>query len=111
MFRTTTGSFVGEGPYLYSYSYAQLKNEPGEFGPAKGFFSAAATPTTLQFKNKVGANFVATLKVTRGVDRFGGVMRLLGSYSTKVCYFYNSACSIADRPWLYEYAGAAGFPR
>jgi hypothetical protein len=109
MYRTTTGSFTGEGPYLYSYTYAALKNDVGSFGVGKGFFSAAATQTTLQFTNKVGKAPVATLKVNRGANRFGGVMKLLGSYTTKVCYFYASGCGLGYGTWAYEYIGVPAF--
>jgi hypothetical protein len=108
MYRTTTGSFTGEGPYLYSYTYAALKNDVGSFGVGKGFFSAAATQTTLQFTNKVGKAPVATLKVNRGANRFGGVMKLLGSYTTKVCYFYGGGCGLGYGTWAYESIGASG---
>ena len=109
MRRTTVGSFVGEFPYLYSYTYADLRNDAGDFGVGKGFFSAAAAPSTLQFKNKAGGTYVATAKVTRGANRFGGVMKLLGSYTTKVCYFYAGGCGLGYGTWAYESIGAAGF--
>ena len=109
MRRTTTGSFVGEGPYLYSYTYANLRNDAGSFGPGKGFFSVAATTSTLQFKNKVGVVNVATAKVTRGKNRFGGVMKLLGTYTTKVCYFYAGGCGLGYGTWAYELIGASGY--
>jgi hypothetical protein len=109
MFRTTKGSFVGEGPYRYSYTYAQLRNDAGSFGPGKGFFSVAAPTPTLSFKNKVGANYVATMKVRPGANKFGGVMKLLGSYTTKVCYFYAGGCGLGYGTWDYELIGAAGY--
>jgi hypothetical protein len=108
MRRTTAGSFVGEGPYLYSYTYADLRNDAGDFGVGKGFFSAAAATSTLQFKNKAGGTTVATAKVTRGANRFGGVMKLLGSYTTKVCYFYAGGCGLGYGTWAYESIGAPG---
>jgi hypothetical protein len=103
----TTGSFVGTGPYLYSYSYADWRNDAGSFGAGNGFFSTAAAPSTLQFKNKVGGIDVATAKVNRGTNRFGGVMRLLGGYTTKVCYFYAGGCGLGYGTWVYEAIGDA----
>ncbi len=113
MYRTTIGSFTGEGPYLYSYTYAALKNDVGSFGLGKGFFSAAAAPTMLTFKaaNKVGMVYNATVSVTRGENRFGGVMRLLGSYTTKVCYFYGGGCALGYNDWVYDAIGDAGFKK
>jgi len=102
------GSFTGDPPYLYSYTYAQLKNDAGSFGAGQGFFSTAATPSTLQFKNKAGGTWVATATVNRGTNRFGGVMKLLGSYTTKVCYFYAGGCGLGYGTWAYEHIGAAG---
>ncbi|MCH7869801.1 MAG: hypothetical protein IH881_19060 [Myxococcales bacterium] len=36
-------------------------------------------------------------------------MKLLGSYSTKVCYFYQGGCGLGYGTWLYEFIGAAGY--
>jgi hypothetical protein len=109
MRRTTIGSFIGEGPYLYSYTYATWRNDEGSFGAGKGFFSAAAAPSTLQFKNKAGGVYVATAKVNRGTNRFGGVMRLLGDYTTKVCYFYAGGCGLGYGTWVYRAVGDAAY--
>jgi len=109
MRRTTQGSFIGEGPYLYSYTYANLRNDAGEFGPGKGFFSTGAATSTVNFQNKVGGVTVASVKVTRGANRFGGVMQLLGTYTTKVCYFYGGGCALGYGNWAYEFIGAAGY--
>ena len=108
MRRTTQGSFIGEGPYLYSYSYAQLRNDVGSFGPGNGFFSTAATPSTLSFQNKAGG-VVASAKVKAGTNRFGGVMQLLGTFTTKVCYFYGGGCALGYGDWAYELIGASGY--
>jgi len=108
MRRTTAGSFVGEGPYLYSYTYADLRNDAGSFGPGKGFFSTAAATSTVQFKNKAGGTDVATATVKRGANRFGGGMKLLGSYTTKGCYFYAGGCGLGYNDWVYESIGASG---
>ncbi len=109
MFRTITGSFPNVPPYLYSYTYANFKNDAGDFGPGEGFFSLAATPATLNFKNKVGGTTVASVTVKRGANRFGGVMKLLGSYTTKVCYFYAGGCGLGYGTWAYEHIGASGY--
>lgn len=109
MHRTTAGSFIGEGPYLYSYTYAQLRNDAGSFGAGKGFFSTGAATTALAFLNKAGGGTVASAKVKRGSNKFGGVMQLLGSYTTKVCYFYAGGCALGYGDWAYELIGAAGY--
>lgn len=109
MFRTTTGSFTGEGPYLYSYTYATFRNDAGDFGPGKGFFSTGAATSTLMFQNKVGGSTVASIKVERGANRFGGVMKLLGDITTKVCYFYAGGCGLGYGVWRYDLVGASGY--
>jgi hypothetical protein len=109
MFQTGIGSFTGEPPYLYSYTYHQLRNDAGSFGAGKGFFSTAAAASQLAFYNKVGGTAVASAKVKAGVNRFGGVMKLLGSYTTKVCYFYAGGCGLGYGTWAYEHIGAAGY--
>jgi hypothetical protein len=109
MRRTTQGSFIGEGPYLYSYTYANLRNDAGSFGPGKGFFSVAAPTATLQFQNKAGGGTVGSVKVKRGTNRFGGVMKLLGTYRNKVCYFYGGGCGLGIGTWGYQDIGTAGY--
>jgi len=94
-------------PYLYSYTYAQLRNDAGNFAAGGGFFTAAATPNTAMFTNTVGTLKVAKVKVTRGANRFGGTMKMLGSMGTKVCYFYASGCSLGTGSWRYQSIGAA----
>lgn len=107
MRRTTSGEFSNIPPYLYSYTYAQLRNDAGNFAAGAGFFTAAATASTAMFTNTVGATQVAKAKVTRGANRFGGTMKMLGSLTTKVCYFYASGCSLGTGTWKYENIGAA----
>ena len=113
--RTTIGSFPSVFPYLYSYTYANLRNDAGSFGAGKGFFSTGASTiggadrTMATFTLKVGGGPVQTARVTRGGNSFGGVMKLLGSYSTKVCYFYAGGCGLGYGTWLYELIGAAGY--
>jgi hypothetical protein len=109
MRRTTQGSFIGEGPYLYSYTYADLRNDAGTFGPGKGFFSAGAATATLNFQNKAGGGTVASVQVKRGTNKFGGVMKLLGTYRNKVCYFYGGGCGLGAGTWGYQDIGAAGY--
>ena len=114
--RTTAGSFPGELPYIYSYTYANLRNDAGSFGAGEGFFSTGASTiggadrTMATFTKKVGGGPVQTASVTRGSNSFGGVMKLLGSYTTKVCVFYQGACGeFGYGAWLYELIGAAGY--
>ncbi len=109
MRRTTEGSFIGEGPYLYSYTYANLRNDAGSFGPGKGFFSVAAPGAPLTFKNNQGINIFARVTVTPHANRFGGVMKLLGTYRNKVCYFYGGGCGLGIGTWGYQDIGTAGY--
>ena len=113
--RTTIGSFPSVFPYLYSYTYANLRNDAGSFGAGQGFFSTGAATiggadrTMATFTLKIGGGPVQTARVTRGANTFGGVMKLLGSYTNKVCYFYVGVCALGYGTWLYELIGAAGY--
>jgi hypothetical protein len=109
MRRTADGSFIGEGPYLYSYTYADLRNDAGTFGKGQGFFATAAPTATLTFTNGQGANVFAKVTVTAGANRFGGVMKLLGTYRNKVCYFYGGGCGLGIGTWGYQDIGTAGY--
>jgi hypothetical protein len=108
MRRTTLGEFNRGFPYLYSYTYAQLRNDVGTFSQGGGFFSALAAPNTLSFPyNKGGV--VAKAVVKKGPNSFGGVMRLLGSITRKACYFRNGGCSLGSMNWGYDAIGASGY--
>ena len=69
--RTTIGSFPSVFPYLYSYTYANLRNDAGSFGAGQGFFSTEAATiggvdrTMATFTLKVGGGPVQTVTVTR----------------------------------------------
>ena len=113
MRRATIGSFGNVPPYLYSYTYADLRNAAGDFGVGEGFFGPAATLTKLTFTVNgaigTGSGTVAKMKVTRGANRFGGVMRLLGEYTTKVCFFTNGGCALGYGSWNYQDVGATAY--
>jgi len=97
--RTTFGEFNAIFPYLYSYTYATLRNDAGSFFAGGG-------PGSFNVKYSQGANTVAQAKVTAGPNKFGGVMRLLGQLTTRVCYFRNGGCSLGGADWLYDAIGA-----
>ena len=70
----------------------------------------AAAQTTLNFPYTVGVTKVASVQVKRGENRFGGVMKLLGKFRTKVCYYYAAGCALGSRvSWQYTDIGAAGY--
>ncbi|MEE2674617.1 MAG: hypothetical protein VX466_12530 [Myxococcota bacterium] len=118
MRRSTYGEFSNIPPYLYSYTYANLRNDAGAFAAGGGFFSGAATATKATFVNKFTAmsstttgttsGTIAKVTVKRGANSFGGTMKLLGTLTTKVCYFYAGGCSLGEGDWGYEHIGAAG---
>lgn len=100
MHRTTQGEFNNIPPYIYSYTYATLRNQQGSFaannGP--GSFSIPYSPAGAQ---------VAKVAVKAGANQFGGVMKLLGKLHTKVCYYRNGGCSLGGIDWRYDAIGAA----
>jgi hypothetical protein len=101
--RTTglIGDFQNIFPYIYSYTYATLRNDQGTFGPGGG-------PGNFTVKYYQGANAVATARVKQGLAKFGGTMRLLGAYTTKVCYFRQGGCSLGTQNWRYDAIGTTG---
>ena len=102
--RTTglLGDFPALYPYLYSYTYATLRNDAGTFGPGSG-------PGSFNIKYYDGAKPVATINVKQGAAKFGGVMRMLGALTTKVCYFRVGGCSLREFNWHYDAVGAAAY--
>ncbi|MCH7645066.1 MAG: hypothetical protein IH974_09550 [Myxococcales bacterium] len=101
--RTTglIGEFNGDFPYLYSYTYATLRNDVGTFGPGKG-----PGNFNIQFYSVGGTFPVASINVTQGAAKFGGTMRMLGALTTKVCYHYAGGCALARNNWRYDAVGA-----
>jgi len=102
--RTTmrTGSFPAFYPYLYSYTYGNMRNAAGLFGPGQG-------PGSFLIEEDIGGgSIVARIKVTAGKNQFGGTMRMLGSMTTKVCYWayaVGGGCSVGVNNWRYEAIG------
>ena len=86
-------------PYLYSYTYATLRNDQGVFGKGQGPGSFVG----------VYGKSEATIVVNQGTAKFGGVMRMLGALTTKVCYFRNGGCSLGENNWRYEAVGATAY--
>jgi hypothetical protein len=96
------GEFGAVYPYVYSYTYATLRNAAGAFGPGQG-------PGNFSIPNKQGANTVARVVVKQGAAKFGGTMRMLGRLTTKQCYYRNGDCSLGSADWRYEAIGAAAY--
>jgi len=91
------GEFQNIYPYIYSYTYATLRNDAGVFGKGAG-------PGNASFTYGKGD---ATIVIKEGAAKFGGTMRMLGALTTKVCYFRNGGCSIGGNNWRYEAIGAS----
>jgi hypothetical protein len=92
------GDFQNIYPYIYSYTYATLRNDAGVFGKGAG-------PGNATFTYGKGD---ATVIIKEGAAKFGGTMRMLGAYTTKVCYFRQGGCSLGEQNWRYEAVGATG---
>jgi hypothetical protein len=93
------GEFAAIYPYVYSYTYANLKNKTGFFGPGSG-------PGDFNLLKKQG-NTVASITVKEGAAKFGGTMTMLGAYTTKVCYYRNGGCSLGENDWRYDAIGTS----
>jgi hypothetical protein len=105
--RTTgqVGEFAAVYPYLYSYTYATLRNMKGVFGPGKG-------PGDFSVKKyQLATNTVARMRVKQGAAKFGGTMTLLGALTTKFCYYRNGGCSLVEPDWRYEAIGTSAQTR
>jgi hypothetical protein len=102
--RTTgqAGEFWAIYPYVYSYTYATLRNDAGTFGPGKG-------PGNFNLIYKARIQSVASINVKQGAAKFGGTMKMLGALTAKVCYYRNGGCSIAELNWRYEAVGAPAY--
>jgi hypothetical protein len=91
------GEFGATYPYVYSYTYATLRNQKGIFGPGGG-------PGSFNLIKKQGQKS-ASINVTEGAAKFGGTMTMLGALTTKVCYYRNGGCSIGSNDWRYDAIG------
>jgi len=100
-FRATglVGEFGAIYPYIYSYTYATLRNNAGDFGPGKG-------PGSFNLLFKQGGTN-ARIKVRQGAAKFGGTMTMLVALTTKVCYYRNGGCSLGENNWRYEAIGTS----
>jgi len=93
------GEFEGAYPYMYSYTYATLRNDQGAFGPGSG-------PGSFNIPFTADSAKVASINVKQGAAKFGGTMRMLGSLTTKACYYRSGDCSLGGNNWRYDAVGA-----
>jgi hypothetical protein len=96
------GEFSAFYPYIYSYTYATIRNDAGVFGPDKG-------PGSFNIPFLQGASTVASINVKQGSAKFGGTMQMLGAMTTKVCYYRNGGCSLGENNWRYEAIGTSPY--
>ena len=92
-------------PYVYSYTYATLRNDAGVFGPGEG-------PGSFSLPYKVDAKTVAKVVVKQGAAKFGGTMRMLGQLTSKACYWLvagGGTCSLGTWNWRYDAIGATAY--
>jgi len=100
---TRVGEFAALYPYLYTYTYATLRNDAGMFGPGKG-------PGDAYLKlPRAGGAVTAHIEIKQGPNKFGGTMRMLGALTTKVCYYAAGGCSLNYQDWRYDAIGAAAY--
>ena len=94
--------FEATYPYVYSYTYADLRNDYGVFGPGSG-------PGSFKIPYVAGSATVARVNVKQGGAKFGGTMRMLGAMTSKVCYYRNGGCSLGGNNWRYDAVGATAY--
>ena len=95
------GVFNASYPYVYSYTYATLRNDLGVFGPGSG-------PGSFNIAYTDAGTTVASIMVKQGAAKFGGTMQMLGALTTKACYYWNGGCSLGSNNWKYDVVGASG---
>ena len=93
------GEFGPFYPYVYSYTYATLRNDQGVFGPGVG-------PGDFNITFMAGD---ASINVKQGAARFGGTMRMLGAMTAKACYYRDGGCSLGTIDWRYDAVGASAY--
>jgi hypothetical protein len=89
-------------PYIYSYTYANIRNDQGTFGPGQG-------PGSFNIVYGGTGSPFASINVTQGKNQFGGTMKMLGAMTTKVCYWLQAGgggCSLGLNNWQYDAIGA-----
>jgi hypothetical protein len=96
------GSFTIIYPYIYSYTYATLRNDKGVFGPGKG-------PGSFNLIYSTGMGTVASITVKQGPAKFGGTMKMLGALTSKACYYFQGGCLLYSPNRRYEAIGAAAY--
>jgi hypothetical protein len=92
------GEFTNIYPYVYSYTYANLRNDAGIFGKGSG-------PGSFNIQYKQGVNTNASINVKAGKNKFGGVMAMLGSHTGKACWYDAGGCSLGENNWQYDRIG------
>jgi len=101
--RTTgrVGQFNVQYPLIYSYTFATLRNNDATFGPGQ-------RPGGFNLRYTNAAATVVSINVKQGAAKFGGTMRMLGSLTTKVLYWFQGydVGSIGAGNWRYEAVGA-----
>jgi hypothetical protein len=100
------GDFANVYPYVYSYSYATLRNDVGVFGAGQGVGSFTLSYTMGNPRPPDGKGDAQIYqKAKPGGKQFGGTMRMLGAYLTRVCFFRNKGCSLGRNDWRYDAIG------
>ncbi|MDE0884341.1 MAG: PEP-CTERM sorting domain-containing protein [Myxococcota bacterium] len=92
------GSFSYYPPYIYSYTYADLKN-------AAGNFFAGGGPGNFTFNATAGGLPAGSLTTTAGANKFGGTMGMLGMLQTHFAYSRAGGLSIGTDNWLVDWMG------
>jgi len=98
------GKRTGQLPFYlttpYVYTYANLRNASGMFGPSQG-------PGSFSVPYKINALTVAKVTVKQGAAKFGGTMRMLGSLTSRACFLHAGGCSLGAANWYYDPIGAS----
>ena len=98
------GSFAYVFPYIFTKVYTNLRNERGVFCENCGPGRYSSSPS---FTFNTGGG-EASIRVTPGIHKFGGTMRLLGTLYSIGGFASVYDTYVAKYTWLFDYFGAAG---
>ena len=96
------------GPYAFAVLYSSLSNESGSFRKDGGIgnFTWSEVGLTNPTGRKAGK-----IVVKEGSNKFGGTMKMLGTFFSNEGFYYKAHLSVAKYSWLFQYHGAGGIPQ
>jgi hypothetical protein len=106
---STGGSFNYYFPYIFEIHYGDLRNVKGTFAAGNGAAKLAAIYSNVfTYLNSPAVGGVGSIRVKAGAKKFGGTMRLLGTFYSHEGFKSVYDTYVARYTWLFDMAGAQG---